>query len=150
MKFDEFIKKYLGKKVDWDKAYEGQCVDLFRQYCHDVLNINQPRGVVGAADFWDNFETDPVLKENFDRIKNTPSGLPVFGDVMLWDRRKGKGFGHVALFIEGDLNTFTSFDQNWPTLSKCTKTVHDYSSVIGWIHPKNNGGGHDINVSGSK
>ncbi|WP_252722587.1 hypothetical protein [Treponema phagedenis] len=38
MSLDEFVKKYLGKKVDYDGHYGAQCVDLFRQYCKDVLN----------------------------------------------------------------------------------------------------------------
>ena len=68
MTIDQFITKYLGKKVDWDGAYGGQCVDLFRQYLNDVLNFPQPRGVVGAADFWTNYDSDPNLKNNFQKI----------------------------------------------------------------------------------
>lgn len=136
MTFDEFISKYLGKKVDFDGAYGGQCVDLFRQYNKDVLGISQPRGVVGAADFWTNYDSDQNLKNNFEKIPNTPTGVPQKGDVMFWNKNAGGGFGHVAIYIEGNVNSFVSLDQNWPTLDKVTKTTHDYKNVLGWMRPK--------------
>ena len=137
MTFDQFITKYLATKVDWDKAYGGQCVDLFRQYVNDVLKLSQPRSVNGAADFWTNYDSDPVLNKNFDKIPNTPTGVPQKGDVMFWNKKAGGGFGHVSIFIEGDVNGFMSLDQNWPTLSLVTKTKHTYTNVYGWLHPKN-------------
>lgn len=135
MTFDSFISKWLGKKCDWDNAYSGQCVDLFRQYVNDVLKLPQPSGVVGAADFWTRYETDLILKNNFTKIPNTPDGVPQKGDVMFWNKKAGGGFGHVAIFISGDANSFVSFDQNWPTLSVCTKTTHNYTNVYGWLRP---------------
>lgn len=133
---DQFVQKYLGKKVDFDGAYAGQCVDLFRQFCKDVLDIPQPKGVVGAADFWTNYLTDPVLKTNFEKIQNTASFIPLKGDVMIWNKKAGDGFGHVAIVLEADINKFTSLDQNFPTLSKVTKTIHDFTNVYGVLRPK--------------
>ncbi len=49
MTLDEFVKKYLGKKVDYDGQYGAQCVDLFRQYCKDVLGIPHTGGVIGTV-----------------------------------------------------------------------------------------------------
>lgn len=137
MTFAEFRKKYLGKKVDWDGAYAGQCVDLFRQYVNDVLNLQQPKGVVGAKDFWTNYETDPILKNNFQKIANTPTGVPQEGDVMIWGAYTGNPYGHISIFIKGDVNKFVSLDQNFPTLSKVTETEHNYTKpkVLGWLRP---------------
>lgn len=137
MTFSEFRKKYLGKKVDWDGAYAGQCVDLFRQYVNDVLNLQQPKGVVGAKDFWTNYETDPSLKNNFQKIVNTPTGVPQEGDVMIWGAYTGNPYGHISIFIKGDVNKFVSLDQNFPTLSKVTETEHNYTKprVLGWLRP---------------
>lgn len=133
MTFDDFIQKYLGKKVDWDGAYGGQCVDLFRQYLHDVLAQPQPRGVQGAADFWTNYESDSNLHTYFDKVPNTPTGVPKKGDIVLWNKNEGGGFGHVSIFIEGNTMNFTTLDQNWPTLDKVTKTDHIYRNVLGWF-----------------
>jgi hypothetical protein len=138
MTLDNFVKTYLGKKVDFDGYYGGQCVDLFRQYVKDVLDKPQPKGVQGAKDFWKNYSTDANLKNNFTKIANTPEAVPQKGDVIIWDSWTGNDFGHVAIFLDGDVNSFTSLDQNYPTLSKVTKTKHNYTipKVLGWLRPK--------------
>lgn len=94
--------------IDFDGAYAGQCVDLYRQYCKEVLAFPQSPPVRGAADIWDTY-----LKNCFTRYENTPTAVPQKGDVMLWNKNAGGGFGHVAVFISGDANKFKSFDQNW-------------------------------------
>lgn len=136
MTVDQFVKKYQGKKLDWDKAYQGQCVDLFRYYVHEVLQLSQPRGVVGAADFWTNYQSDPILRDNFEKIPNTPEFVPKKGDVVIWNKKAGGGFGHIAVFIEGGVMNFTSFDQNWRALNVSELTKHDYKNVYGVLRPK--------------
>lgn len=131
MSLNQFIDKWLGKKADFDGSYGGQCVDLYRFYVKEVLGFPQSPGVGGAAEIWDS-----ASPKYYDFIKNTPTGVPQKGDIVIWNRRAGGGFGHVAIFVEGDVNGFTSFDQNWPTLDKCTLTKHNYTNVIGWLHPK--------------
>lgn len=128
---DEFVRKYLGKKLDWDGYYGGQCTDLYRFYVKEVLGYPQSPGVGGAAEIWDS-----ASPEYYDFIKNTPTGVPQPGDIVIWNRRAGGGFGHVAIFLRGDINRFTSLDQNWPTLDKVTETEHNYTNVIGWLRPK--------------
>jgi hypothetical protein len=133
MTIEEFIAKYKGKKVDWDGYYGGQCVDLYRQYIDDVLEFPQPRGVAGAKDFWTNYESDNALKDYYVKVENTPLGVPKRGDVVLWNSGE---YGHVAIFVSGDINSFISFDQNWPTLNECTLTEHNYNEVVGWLEPR--------------
>lgn len=131
MTLQQFKEKYLGKKVDFDGYYGGQCVDLYRQYVKEVLGFPQSPGVGGAAEIWDS-----ASPEYYDFIPNSPTGVPTAGDIVIWNRRAGGGFGHVAIFLRGDVNSFVSLDQNWPTLDKVTETVHNYTNVIGWLHPK--------------
>lgn len=138
MTFTQFINKYNNKGVDFDGSYGNQCVDLFRQYVKDVLGYPQPKGVVGAKDFWTNYETDKPLKDNFIKIPNTPDGVPQEGDVMVWGARYGK-YGHIAMVTHADVNTFTCFSQNDPigTLSQKRK-YSSYKGVLGWFRPKTN------------
>ena len=130
MNFDEFIKKWLGKKIDFDGYYEGQCVDLYRQYVQEVLNLPQSIPVRGAADIW-----STASPSYYKLIKNTPTAVPSRGDIIIWNKRVGGGFGHVAIFLRGDVNSFVSLDQNWPTLNKVTETEHNYKNITGWLHP---------------
>jgi hypothetical protein len=53
--------------------------------------------VPGAADFWTNYDTDPILNQNFSKIVNTPEFIPQEGDVAIWNRKMGAGFGHIAV-----------------------------------------------------
>ena len=133
MTLNEFIDKYLGKKVDYDGYYGGQCVDLYRQYVEDVLGFPQSPGVGGASEIWGS-----ASGKYYDFIVNGLYDVPERGDIVVWDRGVGGGFGHVAIYLFGDVNSFTSLDQNWPTLDKVTKTKHNYTNVIGWLHPKEN------------
>lgn len=143
--FKQFFDKYNGKKCDFDNAYQGQCVDLFRAYCAEVLGVPQAYPVPqypdrgrGAADFWTGYETTPQLKDNFDKILNTPEFIPQDGDVVIWNRKAGGGHGHIAICIlpTGNLDHFFSFDQNWKTISVCEVIDHTYTNVYGVLRAK--------------
>jgi len=136
---DEFIQKWKGKKADWDGAYAGQCVDLFRYYCDEVLGIKQPAGVWGAVNFWTDFDTDPVLSSNFTKVPNRPDLVPKKGWVAVWDGSVGSGAGHIGIVADDKAtkSTFNSFDSNWG--SKTAQIVtHNYNNVYGFLVPKGN------------
>ena len=66
MKIDEFVKKYNGVKVDFDKVYGAQCVDLFRQYAKEGLGIPEHTGPCsssgGAKDLFLDYDKMPIEK----------------------------------------------------------------------------------------
>lgn len=70
MKLDEFINKYINTKVDFDGAFGAQCVDLFRQYCKDVLDIPHTGSVDGAKDIYLNYYKMEGEKKYFYNITN--------------------------------------------------------------------------------
>ena len=127
--FDQFIDKWLGKKIDYDGHFEGQCMDLYHQYVKEVLGSEHP-GAAYARQLWDKTYRD------YDKIKNTLLGIPKKGDIVIWNGNEGGGAGHVAIYIEGNVMSFTSLDQNYPTLNKVTKTKHSYKNILGWLRPK--------------
>lgn len=92
MKLTQFIKKYLGTKVDFDKAHGYQCVDLYRQYVKDVLNVPQTPSVEGARDIFDKPGTLNVTKD---------SALADYsrGDVLIWNKTDTNKYGHVAILV---------------------------------------------------
>ena len=104
MTIDEFVKKHIGKKVDYDGVYGAQCVDLFRQYTLDVLGISEHTGSCstsgGAKDLFLDYNKMPVEKKYFAKITGK-SYVP--GDVLVWDGSESNKFGHVAIFL-GKLN----------------------------------------------
>lgn len=93
MTLTQFIKQYLGKKIDYDGNYGAQCVDLYRQYCEDVLNVPQSPSVEGAKDLIDNPGVLSVTRDNIlaDYSK---------GDILIWGKTSRNKYGHVAILVD--------------------------------------------------
>lgn len=136
-KYEDFKLKWLGETCDFDGRYGGQCVDLFRMYNKEVLGIKtQPRGVVGAKDFWDNFESDKNLYQNFKKIKNTPTLKFKKGDIVIWSGQYGT-YGHIAICDEDSgIWNFNAFSQNDPANSKCAVKTYKFKYVYGVLRPR--------------
>lgn len=133
MEINEFFDTYNQGRVDFDGAYGYQCVDLYRKYCKEVLNVEEQGPLVeGAYQLWTNYRS-----EDFYPIENTPEAVPELGDVIIWNKTPQMAWGHVAIFKEGNVSKFLSFDQNWPVGSACHFQNHNYSNVRGWLRPKN-------------
>ena len=127
MKLQDFINKYQGKFVNFDTAYPNQCVDLSKQWEYD----NGWPIITGNACK----EPDNADKNFYTWISNTPTGIPKEGDLIIWNCSVGNGSGHIAIFIEGDANSFRSFDQNYPTGTPAHIQNHTYKNILGWLSP---------------
>ncbi len=136
MNLQEFIKKFDKKTVDFDGAYGGQCVDLFNKYLVDVLGITNPIQQFPVASAYQIFGY-AKNNTNFVCIPNDPTAVPQAGDIMIWNQGVGP-HGHVGIFVEGDVMSFRSFEQNWNGVQKCIIVNHPYDHVTGWLRPKRN------------
>jgi hypothetical protein len=139
MTYKDFIAKYNGKGIDYDGVAGVQCVDLAKQYLHDVFGIS-PGAWGDAHAYYDNFNSIPALKNNFTRIANTADFVPKQGDIVVWSSALSSGgWGHIAIATgEGDTTYFYSYDQNWTGKHDvCTKIKHTYKCVLGVLRPKN-------------
>lgn len=108
MKLYDFVKKYFGTKVDFDGKFGSQCVDLFRQYCSDVLNTEKTEGVIGAKDLWLKYNDNPIERKYFHRITDHFRT----GDIIVFDGTSTNDFGHVAILLEERENDFIVFEQD--------------------------------------
>ncbi len=129
MNLEDFIAKYKGKFVEYHSYGTGaknQCVDLANQYIVEVLKLTAIIGT-NANDF-----PSKANPNDYDYIPNSPLAIPKVGDLIIWNGT----WGHIAIFYEGDVNSFVSFDQNYPTGSPCKLVGHSYQGVLGWLHPK--------------
>lgn len=134
--FQQFRDKWNNRGIDFDGYYGDQCMDLMHQYCVEVLGLTDGRilAAPSAKQVFLNFD-NVFGNEHFDKINNSPTGIPNNGDIMFF----GVGqYGHVSIYIDGSVMTFNSFDQNWPVGSKCHIQVHDYNQhqVLGWLRFK--------------
>ena len=128
MTFQQFMMKYNGKYVEMGGSADAknQCVDLANAYIKEVLGL--------PIILWTNAQDFPSKAgSKYTWIKNTPDALPKYGDIMIWNMGS---YGHIAMFISGNLSKFTSFDQNYPKGTPAHAQGHTYSNVIGWLRPK--------------
>lgn len=130
MTYRQFKDKWLGKGIDYDKSYGFQCVDVYRMYCKEVLDIPQSSPVRGAKDIWNTY-----LTKHFTKIPNTPEGVPNQGDVVIWGHGE---YGHVGIVDEANKQYLTCFEQNWVEINGTGVTElrrHTYANVTGWLRP---------------
>ena len=100
MTLTTFIKTYLGKKVDYkDEKFKGdgsfQCVDLARQYFHDVWGVEQfpALGADGGA-------KDIIEKSgNFNVTLDSALADYSVGDILVWGASKSNKYGHTAILV---------------------------------------------------
>lgn len=127
----DFINANNGSYLDFDGAYGAQCVDLVQFWSQ---KLGGPRLSGNAVDL------QGQTHDGFFRwVDNTPDGVPRAGDIMVWGEYAPYGisqYGHTGVFVSGDVNQFTSFDQNWPTGAACHEVHHaNYGGVLGWLQP---------------
>ncbi len=128
MTLSEFLSILNGEyKETAGTSAKNQCVDCANAYIKYVLGLPIIE-YTNAVDFPSKIGSD------YDYILNTLRGVPVEGDLVIW----GGTYGHIAIFLEGNSNRFTSFDENFPTGSPCHVQEHNYDTpqVLGWLHPK--------------
>ena len=113
MNVEEFVKKYTGKKIDFDGVYGAQCVDLFRQYAKECLGISEHTGPCattgGAKDLFIDYPKMPIEKKYFTR--ETKKAM-VVGDILIWDSTETNKYGHVAIYLGKLNNDFIVFEQD--------------------------------------
>ena len=119
------------------RKLQGQCVQFIRWILIHYLNLPNWGSVEGAADFWTQYGKDPAINKYWDRIPNTPSFLPQEGDICIWNKNKGGGYGHIAFVYGSDqtLRYFHGIESNWKPL-KVSVVQHNYNDVIGFFRLK--------------
>jgi len=129
MNYTDFKNKYLGKFIDYDKAYGAQCVDLIKQW---IADNGWPMKRGNAIDWVKNAD------EFYKWIPNTPSGQPVQGDIIIFSVGQ---YGHIGVVDCANTKTVDVLNQNWPhgnTTDPVIVTRFNYANpkVVGWLHPK--------------
>jgi hypothetical protein len=137
MTLDQFIAQFTGVGVDPDNVSGFQCVQLINQYLISVLGITNPIQLLPgptAIAIWNAFQTN----ESFQKIVNTPNGVPVPGDIVFWEQNAVQQTGpdgDVAIFVSGNQNAMQCFCQNYPTGSLPHLQQRTYDGRVGWLHP---------------
>ncbi len=138
MKFSAWVKKFLGKKTNYDGVYGVQCVDLIDCYIHECLGLD--KGFWGNAKYWwTNRKSSAWLKKNFVFITPTyKNGELKKGDIGI---RTSGTYGHIFVIAEPTKNGKVKYyDQNATgNGDKMTlrEKTYNSSTVNGILRPKN-------------
>lgn len=134
---EQFVSKYNGTSVDFDKKYGAQCVDLFNFYNSEVVGapfIGTPR-TGGARDL---YEVDSPVRAQYYKKLSADSQLQT-GDVLVYGEPNGryidgkvvKFLGHVRMYI-GD-NKF--IEQNARVAGKTIVDSDKVGGLLGVLRP---------------
>ena len=124
----QFIKKYLGTKVDFDGKFGPQCVDLVRQYYSEVLDVPQFPPVEGAKDIIKNPGKLKVIKE--DALADYSSG-----DVLIWGASRTNQYGHVAILVSiYNTKYFIVLEQDGFKQDGCKLAFRSRENLLGGLY----------------
>lgn len=131
MTINDFVAANNNKALDFDGQYGPQCMDLI-QFWAKALGKRQFTG-----------NANNVPGENHDQwawINNSPNAVPTPGSIMCFAPNNPAThtgqFGHVDIFLSGDVHSFTALDQNWAGIQRCVEVHHgSYAGVLGWLQP---------------
>ena len=131
MELKKFVQKYNGKSIDFDKAYGAQCVDVFRQYCAEVLNIEHTGGVNGAKDLFLDYFKMPKEQKYFMLVKDKDGVKYKEGDVLVWNATKTNQYGHVAILLSEMSGDLLVFEQNGFTQDGAKIVLRTKENLLG-------------------
>lgn len=131
--FEQFKNKYLGKTVDVDGMYGGQCVDLFnawnRDYNGTYINCS-PSGY--ARSLAENKKNNGILKY----FKETAVNNMIPGTVVVYGICDFAPVSHVCFFIKDNGNgTYQALQQNTNNRQYVTIDNNPYNGIIGAFIP---------------
>ena len=135
--FADWVKKYLGKKTDYDGVYGVQCVDLIDCFIDTCLGLK--KDFWGNAKDWWTKRNNTWLKNNFDIITPTyKNGELKAGDIGI---RTSGTYGHIFIIAEPAANgNMKYYDQNATGknegMALRTKAFNS-SNINGILRPKN-------------
>jgi len=125
----DFVKRYEGRSGVGDTPdNKGECVGLVQVFINE---LGLPHVWGHAKDLLNNAD-----KNAYTVILNTPANFPLPGDIVVWNKNMGSGFGHTAIVLDANTNTLTVFEQNNPIGAACRIATYSYNNVVGWFRPK--------------
>lgn len=139
---DKFYARTNGQRINSCGGILGQCVAGVQSYTNVELGISGCPAfpVSGAKDMFG------TRLDAFDWVRNTPSGVPPRGSIMVWNGNVGGGWGHTGVVVSANVNTFDCYQQNDPYNSGMHVKTYNYGNVIGWGIPK----GGQLNPQGGQ
>ncbi len=144
-----WLNNSVGKYWDFDGYYQKQCVDLFNFYYKQLTGVSpyaRGYGVEGAKDLWN------VATDVFTKIPDSNKLIPQPGDVLIYGRTWGKGYGHVEMVLYTSATGATVVGNNMSgdpskVATSAYRTWAGMTGLIGVMRPNwSAGGATEVNI----
>lgn len=91
MTYQDFKNKWNGHRIDYDRVYAYQCVDLILEYVYECYGLGN--SVWGnAIDYWN--KPSPILLSKFDLVATKSCQQ---GDIVVLYGLAGNPYGHIGI-----------------------------------------------------
>jgi len=128
----QFVDTYVGTKIDFDKMFGPQCVDVFRQFNKDVYGFPHTGGVEGAKDLWELYGKLPEEKKYYEQIRKEGT-IPLEGDVVVFGKTDSNKYGHVAIVLYATRKVLVVLEQDGFKQDGAKIGVRSYDNVLGYL-----------------
>ena len=91
---ERFKNDTLGRQIDYDGMFPGECYDLAQVYFTQYLGV--PEGVLGGCIYVNHMLYPPKLNQLLQYFDEVPTNNMIKGDVCIWDW--GGDLCHIATF----------------------------------------------------
>ena len=132
MDIKQFVDTYVGTKIDFDKAFGPQCVDVFRQLNKEVYGFPHTGGVEGAKDLWEQYGKLSEEKKYYEQIRKEGT-IPLEGDVVIFGRTNSNKYGHVAIVLYATRKVLAVFEQDGFKQDGAKVVTRSYDNVLGYL-----------------
>ena len=131
--FNNYAREMKGKRVDFDWAYNYQCVDLIRDY---AKKNNYPEITTrwNAIELWNKW-----LGNWYTRVHNTMAWVPPTWSIILYSIWT---YWHIAITGRSTIVWCEILEQNWETWNglwlgwdAITISRNFYRDCLGWFVP---------------
>lgn len=131
--FNNYAREMRGKRVDFDWAYEYQCVDLIRDYAK-ANSYPSIKTRWNAIDLWTQW-----LWNNYTRVMNSMIGVPPVWAIVLYSTWT---YWHIAIAWRSNLLWVELLEQNasswngkwlWDDAIRVKRNY--YHNCLGWFTP---------------
>jgi len=150
MTLHEFVNKYRGQAVDFDKAFGAQCVDLVRQYFRDVWGLpKQPESVDGANEFYYKHDSRPIQRQYCECVFFDGAVRPPAGSVVIFKAAGKNKYGHIGICVSTDKFGMSVFEQDGIANEEAVKEGRNqkgayigywnYDRLLGWLIKRQEG-----------
>jgi hypothetical protein len=130
----QWINQHNNWYGDYDGQYAMQCVDLFNFYTSGFVGGNPMMGsVVGASDIWNNHDSNAYVRVG-------RNSAPQMGDVVVFDRGMGGGYGHVGIVAQrnpdGTVRVLNANATSRGPYGNTVMTNFSTTNILGYLRPR--------------